>query len=159
MPKRTKEDYQKIYNDLLEIRRVANELARKGSFSNTWFNGKSGTQEKHEFYQQFIDKWEELLNDDKTQSCECYHLARENVLFWQDIKNKSYNPLNPGYYHFNSNEWPFDGYNLNELIEEIQKGSKTGIVSEEVIQILDKLGNCKLETKFYNRDKEIFTAS
>lgn len=144
MPDRSREDYEKIYYDLLRIRKIANELAEKGSFKNTWFNGESGGSEKKKFFQHFVDRWEELLVSGELRTCECIDLVKSTIKFWKKERDSKFNPLRPGASHRNSSNWKIYDLTLDDLIAETKKGYQGRRMNKVTDETLDKLGNCNI---------------
>ena len=153
MSDRTIEELKLIYEDLLLIRELVNELASKGRFKNIPLNGISGSEEKRAFFQEFIDKWEHLYRSGDLQSCEGKQLAAFGTECWIKIQEEPFNPLKNGKSHYFSHELYIGqaeqtNSNLDELIEDINKaihGRPTRLAPKIINKQLDSIGaNCNI---------------
>ena len=144
MPDRTQEELKLIYNDLLLIREVVNDLASKGRFRNIPFNGISGPNEKKTFFQGFVDKWEDLHRSRKIQTCEGQKIVADNIFSWMQTRDEPYNVLKNGGYALDSGRYKVGGrklrnhvMSLNELITAI-KQTINGQSSPRLIESINK---------------------
>ena len=100
MPTRTKEQLQQIYEDLVAVREVVNQLHNLGELWPTPMNGKTWEEEKNEWYYAGINAMSDLLRSGKIKSCEVVSLCealsfrlkadRVEIGFWNHYGSKYY---------------------------------------------------------------------
>ncbi|MEZ4991925.1 MAG: hypothetical protein R2824_16000 [Saprospiraceae bacterium] len=143
---RTIEEYKQIRLDLLEIQKIANELYNLGSMQvNPW--DANASEKKKVFYQAYVDAYEKLWESGKIQSCECAHEVTESVLLWSKIRDEGYSIFRFPKRHRNSTQMKSAVYNLDTLIEKIEKIINQTATESEIRNVdksLDGFGNCEV---------------
>lgn len=89
MPDRTKEQMQQIYDDLVAVREVVNQLHDMGELWPTPMNGKTWEEEKNEHYLAGINAMTDLLQSGKIKSCEVISSCELGVSYFEEKKNRS----------------------------------------------------------------------
>ena len=144
MDTRSKEDLKTIYEDLLELRVVLNELHERGELWPIPMNGKTWQEEKDEFYNHQIQELEGLLGDNLVSSCEIKTLCRfiikdciehKNIEgFWNQVSRRAQN----------SKQYePTDSYSIDEMIDILERSfsdSATNVELEKLNNILEEVG-------------------
>lgn len=155
MPDRTKEELKEIYNDLLEIRKVANKLHKKGYFiAPPWDSDRSAKRKA--FFQEFVDEWQRLLINEKITSCECTMKVNSAINLWEEERDKEYNPLRLPKGHGNSHRIrTLNGLSLQQLIDIAGKAIKGDATAKEIKKLneaLDGFGNCHIAEVYEDLD-------
>ena len=142
---RTPEDYQQIYSDLIEKRKVVNKLNEKGSFE-AWFWEKDKSSKRKAFYQEFVDANQKLLTDGKVRSCECTQEILQTISEWKKVIDQKYNSLTTmGISQLPSSRMKSGVYTLDKLIEKLKKVNNRTATQDEIDNVdksLDSFSNC-----------------
>lgn len=89
MPSRTKEQLQQIYEDLVAVREVVNQLHDLGELWPTPMNGKTWEEEKNEWYFAGINGITDLIGAGKVKSCEVISVCEDWVSNVENQRNQS----------------------------------------------------------------------
>ena len=148
LPGRTKEELEEIYKDLLEIRKVANKLHKRGYFIYNPFKSGSASEQKKAFYQEFVKAYQNLIVDGKVTSCEGVMDVQSAVNQWNTIRESGYNIFQSPIKERSSRQMTTDnGVVLDELIAMVSRTIR-GTAEPKIIQLvndsLDTLGNCNI---------------
>ncbi|MEL6834944.1 MAG: hypothetical protein AAFN93_15450 [Bacteroidota bacterium] len=141
---RTQEELRQIYEDLLALKEVQNQLHDIGQLLPIPLNGKSWEEEKAEYYDKGVSLYDGLLSS-QVKSCEIKTQCEENYNWIRSKREESgfWNHVN--YRFFNSSEYIITsgGISLEDMItltNQIIKGKATTESIEYFDQILNGIG-------------------
>lgn len=146
MPERTKEQLQQIYEDLLLVRKVVNQLHGLGELWPKPMNGKTWQQEKDEHYFAGINAITNLIRSGKVKSCEVISTCELS------IRNLERKRIRSGFWHhygwqfFSSSEYTINKgqTSIDMVIEELDLALQGHLPTNRLNQLnrdIDSLGN------------------
>ena len=151
MPERTKEELERIYNDLLEFRTTLNWLNSFGDLWPTPMNGKTWEQEKNEFWNREINAFKGLILEGTVTSCEVKSLCEKSYLTLQERKNRE------GFWnHVSSHPADASEFKINgaisldqylRILERVLSDNRTEEEKGIVNQVLDDIGTSACEPR------------
>jgi hypothetical protein len=153
MDTRSKEDLRTIYEDLLELRVVLNDLHDRGELWPIPMNGKTWQEEKDEFYNHQIDELGKLLEDNLVKSCQiktlCEFIIKDCIKckgidgFWSQISRRAQN----------SKQYePTSTYSIDEMIDVLERyfsSSGTDTELKKLDAVLEEIGTSACEARAF----------
>lgn len=162
MPERTKEQLQQIYEDLLAVREVINELHEMGELWPTPMNGKTWKEEKNDFYFAGINTMTDLIRSGKIESCEVlsYYEKGVQVLQNQRVKTGFWNHYAWEYHSSSVRSINNNSISIDELINDLELASRDKLSEEQLSQLnenIDSFGDsaCGSRAMLENRGNSV----
>ncbi|MCI5059401.1 MAG: hypothetical protein MRY83_25030 [Flavobacteriales bacterium] len=147
-------NYRQIYNDLIDFRKVENELSSYGMLLPVPLNGKSWEEEKNEYWDIQLNKLNDLLNSGKIESCEIKSLLEACIIGTHRDKDKEglWNHIGVQTHHSSTFDFGGQEYTIDEMIEVTEKiiqGNATLQEYLDVNKVLDSMGTSACDPRAY----------
>lgn len=146
MLSRTKEQLQQIYEDLIAVREVVNQLHDLGELWPTPMNGKTWEEEKREHYFAGINAMTDLIRSGEIKSCEVISACEGYI---QDCRAKFHqtgfwNHYGEQYYSSSERAINNGASSIDEMIDELSlaiEGSLPAARLSQLEEYIDNFGN------------------
>lgn len=146
MPERTKEQLQQIYEDLLLVKEVINQLHELGELWPTPLNGKTWQQEKDEHYFAGIKAMTNLIRSGKVKSCEVISSCELGIRYCEDKRNLVgfWNHYGTRYTSSKSRTVNNGRTSIDEIIDEVELAIHERLPETRLVQLendIDSFGD------------------
>ncbi|MCI5091184.1 hypothetical protein [Phaeodactylibacter sp.] len=143
VPGRTKEQLQQIYEDLLIVREVINELHELGELWPTPMNGKTWEEEKNEHYFAGINAMTDLIRSGRIKSCEMISGCEGWVQVLQNQRTKTgfWNHYAWEYHSSSVRSINNDTISIDELINDLELAGRGRLSEEQLNQLNENINS------------------
>lgn len=146
MPDRTKEQLQQIYEDLLAVREVVNQLHERGELWPTPMNGKTWEEEKNEHYFAGINAMTDLIRSGRVESCEVISACESGISNLEHERKQSgfWNHYGKQYYSSDEHVINNGRTSVDEIIDNLKLAVYGRLAESDLIQLekdIDSFGD------------------